>query len=400
MFENMFLDSKLKNLISNKLTPISEINTFLKKYPEKNKYDVLIELAISNDNLNYLKYLSKNSNFDANTFITGNSYSAYPIQIAIINSAVNTLEFLLLKGASLDTSNDEDEDDENNNESYLEFVIRQFNYNPVENIQIIKLLIQYGAIITDESMDKAKKNKKNPELYKLLIDTKKEAEKKVLRDSIIELPEDLVGSRPLFQERLTKYEKIIKPVYNNKKPVRVNIPTKWHDICNEKIDIISQADWEDDDVKLLDIIFIKNGKNIECFDADSIRKLLVQPTAIAMDWIKNPMAGVVSATDAAQGYGYIPDPSSDTFYLKVYLLNYYVTVDSIIHMLKSKNRYFEVNKINKKRIGNIFGVFGVGNQHAQLPLEQTVELVESPVSFHDTTGGKKRTKKGKTSKKK
>lgn len=135
---------------------------------------------------------------------------------------------------------------------------------------------------------------------------------------------------------------------------------------------MSQADWEDDDIDTMDIIFIEHENKIDCFDASTIRRFLREGDSIVTEWRK--VHNRNSASTDAQGRGWEPSLTKK-FYLKMYLLDTYVTIDSIIMMLNSKSRHFKVKKLDKIRVGNLAGTFGVSQQHAQLPLEQIVELV-------------------------
>lgn len=164
------------------------------------------------------------------------------------------------------------------------------------------------------------------------------------------------------------------------KIVRNSIPKKdWHKVCNTPIDIITQMEWEDNDItdESQDIIFIKwpNGRT-ECYDANSIKSVLKQESSIVVDWIVNPRVRMnnISQDEQNQGMGYYPDPTGDIS-MKIWPLNDYITVESIADMFKSKNRYFKAQLINKRRLGNMLGSRGVSRLHAQLPLEKVHKLV-------------------------
>ena len=164
MFENLFLDTKLSKLVASK-GDIGDIETFLEKHPTKRKYDVLIELAIVHDNIDFLKYLSKSDKFDVNHYIdTG--YHAYLAELAIMIDSPDALEFLLSKGADISLYNEYSDP----GESLLESVVR--NYRTYKNCtKILKILIKYHEHVTHRAI-KAARN--NPEILTLLEQAKQD----------------------------------------------------------------------------------------------------------------------------------------------------------------------------------------------------------------------------------
>ncbi len=165
---------------------------------------------------------------------------------------------------------------------------------------------------------------------------------------------------------------VIKPDFSSSRdPLSSN---KWFEQCNNSKDIISQMEWEADDHQSMDIIFIQWGINgvIECYNADNIKHYLSIEDSLVVQWYKRPESNLRPDEDA-QGYGWTPQASADVI-LKLWPLNYHVTVKSLVSMFNSNKRKFLAMPYAQFRVGNIKGLFGEGNQHAQLPEEKIYEL--------------------------
>lgn len=194
--------------------------------------------------------------------------------------------------------------------------------------------------------------------------------------------QDLAGNPlPLSaKQQIIRYTNQVKDVVEMEPHKRTGVQKKeWYKICNNPIDIIMQMDWEDDDIddEDNDIIFIDwpNGKT-ECYNANHIKRFLKEESTIAVDWVENPQINInnIPESERNQGVGYYPDPNG-MFYIKIWPLNDYITIPSLVEMFKSKERHFKAKFIHKKRLGNILGSRGVSRLHGQKPFEKIHKLV-------------------------
>lgn len=197
---------------------------------------------------------------------------------------------------------------------------------------------------------------------------------------LISIEEWVLGSMSVIKQLERFYNLTIDILKPSFKPSRKNIKKKdWHKVCNTPIDIMTQMDWVDNDVEDpdQDIIFIKwpNGRT-ECYDGNSIRGMMKQETSLAVDWIINPRVRLesISQDSQNQGMGYYPNPTGD-LHMKIWPLNDYLTLNSLVNMFKSKHRYFNARLVDRRRLGNLLGSRGVSRLHAQLPEEKVHSLV-------------------------
>ncbi len=164
--------------------------------------------------------------------------------------------------------------------------------------------------------------------------------------------------------------------HNFPTPKRIPLNKKlWHSVCNTPFDIISQTNWEENDVDNGDIIFIKWGNVTECYDANTIKTILKQINSIAIEWVKNPRASDnIPENELKQGVGFMPGKGQ--LYVKLWPHNVHVPLKSIKNLFFSNERYFIAKPKGKKRLGNIKGTRGVSELHGQEPLEEIYEIIE------------------------
>lgn len=149
-------------------------------------------------------------------------------------------------------------------------------------------------------------------------------------------------------------------------------------VCQNDSDFFSGDEWSDTNKPTLIIHFksINSEKeNVLCFVKDDIVKWIQDPRNAVAKWIPN---GIIKGNKYnlsdidSEGYGGRPSYFERFYKLPVggYILPPLVQPPDLEY-----NEYIAVPFYEKVRIGNIYGVFGVGASHGQLPGETVYYLI-------------------------
>lgn len=138
--------------------------------------------------------------------------------------------------------------------------------------------------------------------------------------------------------------------------------------CSEDIEPIYQMEWDDDIRPDIKILFVNEKTNYtECYSLDNWKKYISLRENYFANWIPNANRPVDN-----EGRGGKP---GNTILLKT-PMNRFIVGFSHIHPNKSQN-YIAIPIAEKKRIGNLDGIFGVGSIHGQAPGYTVYSIVPS-----------------------
>lgn len=149
---------------------------------------------------------------------------------------------------------------------------------------------------------------------------------------------------------------------------------KFINMCKENIDFISQEKWEDVDGTIIQIQW-NSDISPDCYTIEDIKQFMKNDRIYAIEWVKNPnTSDDISIEEQNMGRGYYPNPNGSKF-IKLWPLDYYVTLKSLKKLLLSSERTFKAKSLGKKRLGNLNGTFGVSELHGQIPFPEVFELI-------------------------
>ena len=127
--------------------------------------------------------------------------------------------------------------------------------------------------------------------------------------------------------------------------------------CSNDRDSVTQIEWSDQSPSLF-IFFYHGGKEfIKCYDKQSLKQWLKQPTSILANWIPKP-GKVIDST----GMG--GQPGKKRFY-KFYT-GEYISKESVDkYILQGKHKLLTATFDRNVRLGNVEGTFGQSQLHGQ-----------------------------------
>ena len=127
--------------------------------------------------------------------------------------------------------------------------------------------------------------------------------------------------------------------------------------CSNDRDSVTQIEWSDQSPSLF-IFFYHGGKEfIKCYDKQSLKQWLKQPTSILANWIPKP-GKVIDST----GMG--GQPGKKRFY-KFYT-GEYISKESVDkYILQGKHKLLTATFDRNVRLGNVKGTFGQSQLHGQ-----------------------------------
>ena len=130
-----------------------------------------------------------------------------------------------------------------------------------------------------------------------------------------------------------------------------------HNKCSNDRDLVTQIEWSDQSPSLF-IFFYHGGKEfIKCYDKQSLKQWLKQPTSILANWIPKP-GKVIDST----GMG--GQPGKKRFY-KFYT-GEYISKESVDkYILQGKHKLLTATFDRNVRLGNVEGTFGQSQLHGQ-----------------------------------
>lgn len=128
--------------------------------------------------------------------------------------------------------------------------------------------------------------------------------------------------------------------------------------CKEKINIISQEKWENENLD--NLIYIKWPTRTDCYLTNELLEHLNQSQKM-VKWVPNTKG---KKLDNKTGMGYVPKKNSEK-YIALYPVRNWVSVQSLKQILNTRVRHFKAVSKEVARLGNENGSFGASEKHAQ-----------------------------------
>lgn len=152
-------------------------------------------------------------------------------------------------------------------------------------------------------------------------------------------------------------------------PRRQRSPLRERSPCRNPTDYITLESFYNE-IQDDDIIYIHTGDNIECYEIRSFIEYLAFAEPMA-NWVQNDQE--IAMDDMGRG-----GHAGNERYVQLPNGYQWIRVengDRVIQMLEDGYRHFKALLVDRVRLGNIDGIFGVGNLHGQLP-EEPIFLLE------------------------
>jgi hypothetical protein len=141
--------------------------------------------------------------------------------------------------------------------------------------------------------------------------------------------------------------------------------TEWYKMCSSEINVVSQTLWVEDTDNSNSIVITVSGKD-NCYDAAQLASLLKNKNLRVVKW--KGSGQTTSVDDMSVGWGFDPDPESDTYVKILPEYSVYINLEDVKNMLYiSTKRYFVCNSLGTHRVGNLQGSRGSGRVHGQGP---------------------------------
>jgi len=131
-------------------------------------------------------------------------------------------------------------------------------------------------------------------------------------------------------------------------------------LCANPLEMITQYEIADVDVNTLAFLFYDT--RFWCLDRQMFDWVTISKLPVMREWIQNPLAGPMDA----EGYGGMPNPKGKNIVaLLMGHVSSMVILSSIPKTIRNSCPVFRLVKIDRFRVGNVKGNFGVGDLHGQ-----------------------------------